>query len=273
RVLGPRRDPLGHAPGLGRDGPGRPLGRHQAVAQGTRLPRRRRHRRRGRPVHLASPPRALMDQLFAFDERLYSAIVAARNPLIAVVAIGITYLNFFGLQWWLLGLVMWRTRGGRRGLWVALTVFIGMVLAWASAESLKHVFQRERPFLAIPGAVKPIIADPGSYSFPSGDTALAFGAAVAFGQCFPRFRPFALLLAFAVRLARVFVGVHYPLDALSGAIVGIVWGLLAPPIVAWVLRLFPWRAFVVAHTHWDREWYERFEGFRGRLVPMVGSLL
>ena len=144
-------------------------------------------------------------------------------------------------EWWLLGIAMWRTRGGRRGLWVALTVFIGMVLAWASAESLKHVFQRERPFLAIPDALKPLIIEPGSYSFPSGDTALAFGAAVAFGQCFPRFRPFALLLAFAVGLSRVFVGVHYPLDALGGAIVGVVWGLLAPPIVAWVLRrlIFP----------------------------------
>jgi len=214
-----------------------------------------------------------MDQLFAFDERLYSAIVAARNPIIAAVAIVITYLNFFGLQWWLLGVVMWRTRGGRRGLWVALTIFIGLVLGWASAESLKHVFQRERPFLAIPDAVKPIIAEPGSYSFPSGDSALAFGAAVAFGQCFPRFRPFALLLAFAVALSRVFVGVHYPLDALGGAIVGTFWGLAAPPIVAWVLRLYPWRAFVVPHTHWDREWYERFESFRAKLVPMVGSLL
>ena len=214
-----------------------------------------------------------MDQLFGFDARLYSAIVAARNPLIAVVAIVITYLNFFGLQWWLLGVVLWRTRGGRRGLWVALTVFIGMVLGWAAAETLKRVFQRERPFLAIPDALKPIIAEPGSYSFPSGDTALAFGAAVAFGQCFPRFRPFALLLAFAVGLSRVFVGVHYPLDALGGAIVGSLCGLMAPPIVAWVLRLYPWRAFVVPHTHWDREWYERFEAFRARLVPMVGSLL
>jgi len=214
-----------------------------------------------------------MDAIFAFDERLYSAIVAARNPFIAVVAIAITYLNFFGLQWWLLGVVAWRTRGGRRGLWVALTVFIGMVLALASAESLKHVFQRERPFLAIPDALKPIITEPGSYSFPSGDTALAFGAAVAFGQCFPRFRPFALLLAFAVGLSRVFVGVHYPLDALGGAVVGTFWGLAAPPIVAWVLRLYPWRAFVVAHTHLDREWYERFESFRTKLVPMVGSLL
>ena len=214
-----------------------------------------------------------MDQLFAFDQRLYSAIVAARDPLITVVAIVITYLNFFGLQWWLLGVVMWRTRGGRRGLWVALTIFIGMVLAWASAETLKRIVQRPRPFVAIPDALAPVIPEPGSYSFPSGDTALAFGAAVAFGQCFPRFRPFALLLAFAVGLSRVFVGVHYPLDALGGAVIGIAWGLAAPPIVAWVLRLYPWRAFVVPHTHWDREWYERFESFRAKLVPMVGSLL
>ncbi|HEV2009427.1 MAG TPA: phosphatase PAP2 family protein [Candidatus Limnocylindria bacterium] len=214
-----------------------------------------------------------MDQLLAFDERLYSAIIAARNPLIAVVAMVITYLNFFGLQWWLLGILMWRTRGGRRGLWVALTIVIGMVLAWATAETVKRFVQRPRPFLAIPEALPAIIPEPSSYSFPSGDTALAFGAAVAFGQCFPRFRPFALLLASAVGLSRVFVGVHYPLDALGGAIVGIVWGLLAPPIVAWVLRFYPWRAFVVPHTHWDREWYERFEGFRAQLVPMVGSLL
>src|SRR5438045_5927857 len=272
-VLRPWRDPLGHAAGLGRHGPWRTLDRHQAVAEGSRLPRGRRGRRRRRRLRLATRPEWLMDQLFAFDERLYSAIVAARDPLIAVIAITISYLNFFGLQWALLGIAMWRTRGGRRGLWVALTVFIGMVLAWASAESLKHVFQRERPFLAIPDALKPLIIEPGSYSFPSGDTALAFGAAVAFGQCFPRFRPFALLLAFAVGLSRVFVGVHYPLDALGGAIVGVVWGLLAPPIVAWVLRLYPWRAFVVPHTHWDREWYERFESFRAKLVPMVGSLL
>jgi membrane-associated phospholipid phosphatase len=214
-----------------------------------------------------------MDQLFAFDQQLYSAIVAARNPLIATVAIVVTYLNFLGLQWWLLGIVMWRTRGGRRGLWVTLTISIGLTLAWATAEIIKQFVRRPRPFLAVADALPPIIPEPSSFSFPSGDTALAFGAAVAFGQCFPRYRPFALLLAFAVGLSRVFVGVHYPLDALGGAIVGIVCGIAAPRIVALVLRQLPWRAFVVPHTHWDREWYERFESFRARLVPMVGAML
>jgi alpha-mannosidase len=30
---------------------------------------------------------------------------------------------------------------------------------------------------------------------------------------------------------------------------------------------------VVSHTHWDREWYQPFEEFRGRLVRMMDSLL
>lgn len=32
-------------------------------------------------------------------------------------------------------------------------------------------------------------------------------------------------------------------------------------------------AFVVAHTHWDREWYVSFQAFRIRLVDMMDSLL
>src|SRR5206468_3841390 len=30
---------------------------------------------------------------------------------------------------------------------------------------------------------------------------------------------------------------------------------------------------VVPHTHWDREWYEPFEVFLGRLVEMMDGLL
>src|SRR5206468_5799210 len=50
-------------------------------------------------------------------------------------------------------------------------------------------------------------------------------------------------------------------------------GLLAPRAVALLRRRLRWRAFVIPHTHWDREWYERFEGYRARLVPMVSKLL
>jgi len=32
-------------------------------------------------------------------------------------------------------------------------------------------------------------------------------------------------------------------------------------------------AHVVAHTHWDREWYQPFVRFRQRLVPLIDELL
>ena len=31
--------------------------------------------------------------------------------------------------------------------------------------------------------------------------------------------------------------------------------------------------YVVPHTHWDREWYLPFEGFRARLVAMMDGLV
>ncbi len=35
----------------------------------------------------------------------------------------------------------------------------------------------------------------------------------------------------------------------------------------------PYTAYVVPHTHWDREWYEPFETFRARLVQVIDAVL
>ena len=57
-----------------------------------------------------------MDQLLGFDERLYLAILAARSQLIGVIAVIVTFANFQGLVWWILGGALMRNRGsGRRG--------------------------------------------------------------------------------------------------------------------------------------------------------------
>src|ERR1700687_4565912 len=126
-LLRPRHDPLGDAARLGRDAARRSLARPEALAQGSRLHRRRDHRRGGRLLRLA--PRApLMDALFAFDRQLYSAIVTAvaNNLLLAGLAIAIAYLNWNGFIWWIAGLFVARARGwGRRGLWAAFTVYLG----------------------------------------------------------------------------------------------------------------------------------------------------
>jgi len=32
-------------------------------------------------------------------------------------------------------------------------------------------------------------------------------------------------------------------------------------------------AYVISHTHWDREWYQPFQSFRKRLVYQLGELI
>ena len=222
----------------------------------------------------------LLAALGNFDTQLYLAIAEQRNPVTSVIAVALTYLNWNGFFWWILAFLLLRSRGlNRRGFAATGTVVLAMLDAWWFTEILKLIVRRPRPFDALanaPGllpAPETVIAHPSSYSFPSGDASLAMGAAVAFAYVSPRYRVPVLLLGISAALARVVVGVHYPFDVLGGITVGIVSGLLAPRAIALLRRRLRWRAFVIPHTHWDREWYERFEGYRARLVPMVSRLL
>ena len=217
-----------------------------------------------------------MEFLARLDGQLYSAIVGATqsSKVIEVLVVIIAWINWNGLIWWLSGALVSRALGfGRRGTLAMLTVFIGMVDGWILAELLKLVIRRPRPFTAIIDAPVTLIDHPASFSFPSGDAAFSVGAAIALGTVAPRWRIPALLFAVAVLFERVAVGVHYPSDVIAGALIGMASGLLAPRAMRLVRRRLRWRAFVVPHTHWDREWYSRFEDYRARLVPMVSKLL
>ena len=217
-----------------------------------------------------------MEGLLALDDQLYRAVFSAvvASPVLAFLAVAIYWSNWNGLLWLIIGLALARARGGRRGLSALLTVWLGMGMGWAVTEFiLKPLIHRPRPFLRLADLPPTLIDHPSSYAFPSGDATFATGAAVALGFVAPRWRIPALLMAAAVCVERVAVGVHHPLDVLAGAAVGTASGLLAPLLVRSIRRRMRWRIFVVAHTHWDREWYERFEGYRARLVPMVSKLL
>jgi membrane-associated phospholipid phosphatase len=222
----------------------------------------------------------LLSAIGNFDTQLYLAIAAQRNLVTSVIAVALTYLNWDGFFWWILAFLLLRSRGlNRRGIAATGTIVMAILTSWWFTELLKLVVRRPRPFEALANAPGPlpapetVIAHPSSYSFPSGDASLAMGAAVAFAYVSPKYRVPVLLLGVSAALARVVVGVHYPFDVLGGMAVGIVFAVLSIRAVAFVRRRLRWRAFVIPHTHWDREWYERFEGYRARLLPMVSRLL
>jgi len=100
----------------------------------------------------------------------------------------------------------------------ALTV-IAIALADWSSSGLKALFERPRPPLRYPEP-KTLVPLPHDASFPSGHAATSFAAATMLSFTFPRFAPPLYVLAAAVAFSRVYVGVHYPLDVIGGAILG-----------------------------------------------------
>jgi len=76
------------------------------------------------------------------------------------------------------------------------------------------------------GLGRTLIAHVSGNSFPSEHTALSFGVAVSLLLSGSGLWPVALALAFLVGFARIFVGVHFPLDVLIGAALGTLVALL-----------------------------------------------
>jgi undecaprenyl-diphosphatase len=137
----------------------------------------------------------------------------------------LSYAGQLGLIWIVLALVLcW---GYRRWGALALTV-VAIALADVSATALKALTDRERPPLRY-AEPKTLVPVPHDGSFPSGHAATSFAAATILAFAFPRFRLLLFTLAAAIAFSRIYVGVHYPLDAVGGAVLGV--------LVATALRL------------------------------------
>lgn len=81
-------------------------------------------------------------------------------------------------------------------------------------------FYQSRPFVV--NDILPLIPHAADASFPSRHTSIMSGIAFAYTYFKSRWAPLFLLLMLWVGMARIFVGVHFPLDILGGGIVGIV---------------------------------------------------
>jgi undecaprenyl-diphosphatase len=111
--------------------------------------------------------------------------------------------------------------GGIYRRWgVLLMTFIAVALADWTAMAVKALVDRPRPPLRYP-TPKTLVPLPHDASFPSGHAATSFAAATMLSFAFPAFAPALFVLAAAVAFSRVYVGVHYPLDAIGGAALGV----------------------------------------------------
>ena len=96
---------------------------------------------------------------------------------------------------------------------VALTTQLATTL-------LKYAVQRDRPPTVVLDP-EPLLDVPTTSSFPSGHTSSSFACAWVLSRLAPRLTVPLFALAALIGFARIYVGVHYPLDVLAGAVFGI----------------------------------------------------
>jgi undecaprenyl-diphosphatase len=158
----------------------------------------------------------------AVDARLFLAVNhLPHTPLINRLMYGFTMVMTFGWGWVLILIVaaLFDKPRGRRALLQALPPlwFATMTVEYP----IKYYFRRKRPFIDIIQAVA-VGRKPGSYSFPSGHAASAFAGAWLLRYHYPKLTPLWFAIAVLTGFSRVYLGVHYPGDVLSGAVSGTV---------------------------------------------------
>ena len=89
---------------------------------------------------------------------------------------------------------------------------------------IKPYFKRRRPFITIIQAIV-IGKKPGSWSFPSGHAAGAFGGAWLLNRISPRWSIIRYIVAGWVGFSRIYLGDHYPGDVASGSLVGLLFAM------------------------------------------------
>ncbi|GGM24974.1 phosphatase PAP2 family protein [Streptomyces fumigatiscleroticus] len=121
---------------------------------------------------------------------------------------------FMVLAWW---------RARRAGAAVAVTALAVpavVVLAYGVNDVLKAVVHEDRPCQSLRVRILEACPVHGDWSFPSNHAAIAAAVAVALLFVSRWLGGIACLAAAAMAASRVWVGVHYPHDVVTGVVVG-----------------------------------------------------
>lgn len=111
-----------------------------------------------------------------------------------------------------------------------LRLGIAAGIAALVSQGLKRCWPRPRPTAGIAGFTA-LVEDPDAFSFPSGHAATAFSVALAMAGTMPGAPAFGAL-ALAIGVSRVYLGAHYPLDVVAGALIGLCCGLATRMVLA-----------------------------------------
>jgi len=167
------------------------------------------------------------------------------NPVLDKVFVWITLWWAFGVPVGLLMLFVFRRRWRREGVLLWFFLVLVLLAGEAGGRILKVIAAQPRPCYEMPGEVRqPDQPDGkpcgnGTGGMPS-NHALDYFAGATLVAATLRSRRWAIacfIVAALAALSRIYLGKHYPSQALVGACIGVMWGLAAAAIAKKKLRL------------------------------------
>jgi len=159
-----------------------------------------------------------LNQVVALDAGLFSFASSLYNPYLDLFFNLITYVG--SSAFWILLIVLFWLKNKKK---ISLHLLYAFILDTASILLLKFIFLRPRPSevfnLGIDIEIGP--------SFPSGHTERAFSGAFVLSNYYKKYRILFYSLSILIAFSRIYIGLHFPLDTLIGAINGILFGAIS----------------------------------------------
>ncbi|MBJ8030159.1 undecaprenyl-diphosphatase [Bacillus cereus group sp. N21] len=154
------------------------------------------------------------------------------NPMMVFVAEYMLYALVLGV------LIYWFTRNNKNRMMI-IQGGLAFIVAEIIGKIVGQFYSHHQPFAVLPN-VNQLVEHEIDNSFPSDHTILFFSICVSMWLVRKKEGWLWLMLAFCVAISRIWVGVHYPIDVVTGALVGIISALFVywiAPKLSFIKRL------------------------------------
>ena len=174
----------------------------------------------------------MLDQLLEWDIALFLFLnglgTSFFDPFWTLMTHKATnFIVYLVLLFW-----FYRFKGMKQTLFLLLSVGALILVTDQVTNFFKYGFERLRPChtLELQDVMRLVKSSCGGlYSYFSGHASNSFALAtffsILFSARFPKLRISLFLIASFIAYSRVYIGVHFPLDILSGALFGTLWAL------------------------------------------------
>lgn len=187
----------------------------------------------------------MIEKLLHLDIKLFYLLHYLRSPfldsILPLFSKSAFIYGFYFISAFLLSLFFWIKGYQKKVLFLLLFMLLGFSISdFFCGQVFKPLFQRDRPFATLPrvyfytkGEFK-FLNEPLTYkktlSFPSCHATNASFGSSFLSLLFPKLSPLFVITALFIGYSRIYLGHHFPLDVLSGYLLGFIialcWHLL-----------------------------------------------